>query len=297
MMTQVEREAAYGRIRRELGVDRIGTAPDAVQLPARQGLSPVRAASAQPIEAEIAGAQMFEYGEMWGRPGLDLRTRSFVTVAALQALGHADQLYRHLNIASNLGITPEELHETFLHAGIYCGLPAWENACAIATEVLVHRGTLPPGDGATVEPKAPMDEHGRRAACERVLAALGVGRLGLGRDAAPLVPMPGPLSEGQSPRLPVENDLAMIGAHYGYGEVWGRPGLDLRVRSFITMAVLQVMHENDQLHIHVNNAVNLGISIDEIHEALAHVGVYGGVSGWHNASNVAKHVFMQRGIG
>jgi len=184
-----------------------------------------------------------------------------------------------------------------LHAGVYCGLPAWENASALATEVFVHRGILPPGDGATVEPKAPMNHNDRAAACERVVATIGIGRLGLGPDAAPLVPMAGPLSGGHAARMSLEQDLAMISAQYGFGEVWGRPGLELRTRAFITMAVLQVMHENDQLHIHVNNGLNLGITTDDIHEALAHVGVYGGVSGWHNASNVAKHVFMQRGIG
>ena len=60
------------------------------------------------------------------------------------------------------------------------------------------------------------------------------------------------------------------------------------------MAVLQVKVENDQLHFHVNNALNLGITVDDIQEALAHVGVYGGVSGWNNASNVAKHAFSLR---
>jgi 4-carboxymuconolactone decarboxylase len=38
----------------------------------------------------------------------------------------------------------------------------------------------------------------------------------------------------------------------------------------------------------------LGIAPEEIHEALAQAGVYGGTSGWHNANNVARHVFAQR---
>ncbi|MFI5048118.1 MAG: carboxymuconolactone decarboxylase family protein, partial [Acidimicrobiia bacterium] len=59
---------------------------------------------------------------------------------------------------------------------------------------------------------------------------------------------------------------------------------------------LQVMHENDQLHFHVNNALNLGITAEEIREALVHAGLYGGTSGWNMAQNVARWVFAERGI-
>ena len=313
MMTQAEREAAHERVRRELGLDRIGTAPDAAPLPPRPSGTPVRPASALPIEAEIRGAQLYEYGEIWGRPGLDLRTRSFITVAVLTAMGQADQLYRQVNCALNLAITPEEIHEALLQVGVYAGLSAWESAVAVAGEVFVVRGILPgsaagadgtggsggngdSGTGVSVEPKPPMDHEDRRAARNRVVAALGVGRLGLGPQAAPLVPLPGPLTAIEQGRMAIEYDLAMVNADYGYGEVWGRPGLDLRTRSFITVTVLQVMHENDQLHIHLNNALNLGITADEINEALGQAGVYGGGSGWHNAVNVARHVFGQRGF-
>jgi 4-carboxymuconolactone decarboxylase len=297
MMTQEEREAAYERVLLELGIDRIGTEPDAPALPPRQGGARTKPGSGLPIEAELLGVQMFEYGEIWPRPGLDLRTRCFITMAALTALGHGDRLYRHVNSALNIGITPEGVHEALLQAGVYSGLSAWENAVAVANEVFVARKILPAGEGVAVEPKAPMDHEDRRTAMKRVVDALGVGRLGLGQDALPLVPMPGPMSGAQPGRTPVEQDLTLIVAEYGYGEVWGRPGLDLRTRSFVTVAVLQAMRENDQLHIHLNNALNLGISADEIHEALAQVGIYGGGSGWHNANNVARHVLGQRSIG
>ncbi len=296
-MTQGEREEAYSRVRLELGVDRSGTAPAAPALPPRHGSVQVRPAAVLPIEAEFLGVQMYEYGEIWARPGLGLRTRCFISVAVLSALGHGDQLYRHVNSALNVGISPDEAHEAILQAGVYCGMSAWETAAGVVGEVLIARNVLPVGEGVTVEPKAPIDHQERRAAMERVCAALGVGRLGLDRDAPPLVPMPGPVSQLQPGRIPVERDLAMITADYGYGEVWSRPGLDLRTRSFITVAVLQVMHENDQLHIHINNALNLGITAEEIHEALAQAGIYGGGSGWHNANNVARHVFAQRGMG
>ncbi|TCJ37764.1 carboxymuconolactone decarboxylase family protein [Parafrankia sp. BMG5.11] len=296
MMTQAQREAAYERVRRELGIDRVGTAPEAPVLRSRQGGVPARPAYALPVEAEIHGAQLYEY-EIWGRPGLDLRTRSFITVAVLTALGREDQLYRYVNSALNIGITPEEIHETLLHAGVYSGLPAWENAAGVAGEVFVARGLVPAGSGAPVEPKPAMDHEERRAARNRVVAALGVGRIGLGPDAPLLEPLPGsPFPAAKPGRLAFEQELAGITADYGYGEVWGRPGLDLRTRSFITVSVLQVQYQNDQLHIHVNNALNLGITPEAVGEAITQAGIYDGGSGWHNAMNVARHVFLQHGI-
>ncbi|WP_232794030.1 carboxymuconolactone decarboxylase family protein [Pseudofrankia saprophytica] len=293
-MTQAEREAAYQRVRRELGIDRIGTSPDAPPLPPRRRGGHLRPATALPIEAEIRGAQLYEY-EIWGRPGLELKARCFITMAALTALGRSDQLYRHINSAVNIGITPEQIHEALLHAGVYAGLSAWENAADVAGEVFVARGILPAGNATPGEPKPPMDDTERRAARTRIVAILGVGRIGHGENAPLLTQLPGvPFPAARPGRLPVEQDLAWITADYGYGEVWGRPGLELPTRSFITMAVLQVLVENDELHIHVNNALNLGITPDQIYEVIAHTGVYAGGSGWHNATNVARHAILQR---
>jgi 4-carboxymuconolactone decarboxylase len=211
-------------------------------------------------------------------------------------MGHEDQLYRHINSGLNIGITPEQIHEALIQVSCYGGVSAWEQAVGVADDVFVVRGVLPRGDGVTVDLKAPMDHDDRKAAAERVMGALGAGRLGLTDDAPTLASLRGSVGMGGLDSSPVGQELAWIGGHYGYGEVWGRPGLELRIRSFLTIAILQVMHENDQLHFHVNNALNLGISPEELQEALVQAGVYGGTSGWNNASNVARDVFEQRGL-
>ena len=155
MMTQTEREAAYERVCRELGVDRIGTGPDAPALPARRGHESRRGA-ALPIESEVyAAVKLYEYGEIWGRPGLDLRTRCFISMVAVAAMGHEDQLYRQINSALNIGITPEEVHEALIQVSVYGGISAWEQAVAVANDLFVARGILSPGNGVTVELKTP----------------------------------------------------------------------------------------------------------------------------------------------
>lgn len=79
------------------------------------------------------------WGDVWQRPGLDLRTRSLITVAMLTALGKQHELRGHVRGALNNGATPEELQEVLLHASIYCGLPAAVEAFRTAAEVVDAR--------------------------------------------------------------------------------------------------------------------------------------------------------------
>jgi len=76
------------------------------------------------------------WGNVWQRPGLDLRTRSLVTVAMLAALGKQTELKGHVRGALNNGVTPEELREVMLHATVYCGFPAAIDAFRSVTEVV-----------------------------------------------------------------------------------------------------------------------------------------------------------------
>jgi 4-carboxymuconolactone decarboxylase len=78
----------------------------------------------------------YAWGEIWARPGLDRRTRSAITLTALTALGHHDELALHVRAALRNGLTPDEIKEVLLQAAIYCGVPAANRAFAIAQEVL-----------------------------------------------------------------------------------------------------------------------------------------------------------------
>jgi 4-carboxymuconolactone decarboxylase len=78
----------------------------------------------------------YAWGDVWSRPGLDLRTRSLVTVALLAALGRTEELGMHLRGARRNGATPEELAEVLLHTGVYAGLPAANSAFRELGDVL-----------------------------------------------------------------------------------------------------------------------------------------------------------------
>jgi 4-carboxymuconolactone decarboxylase len=77
----------------------------------------------------------YPFGDIFSRPGLDLKTRELITVAALTALGAVPQLKFHLRAALNVGCTREEIVETLMQMSVYAGFPAALNGLYAAKEV------------------------------------------------------------------------------------------------------------------------------------------------------------------
>ena len=78
----------------------------------------------------------YAWGEVWARPGLDRKTRSCITLTALTALNHHEELAMHVRAARRNGLTHDEIKEVLLQCAIYCGVPAANRAFAIAQQVL-----------------------------------------------------------------------------------------------------------------------------------------------------------------
>ncbi|WP_367123682.1 4-carboxymuconolactone decarboxylase [Streptomyces phytohabitans] len=89
----------------------------------------------------------YAWGEVWTRPGIDRRTRSVATLTALTARGHYDELAFHTRAALRNGLTPAEIKEVLLHAGVYCGVPAANTAFAVAQRV-IREETAPEAEGS-----------------------------------------------------------------------------------------------------------------------------------------------------
>jgi 3-oxoadipate enol-lactonase/4-carboxymuconolactone decarboxylase len=83
----------------------------------------------------------YAWGEVWDRPGLDRRTRSCVTLTALIAGGHLEELAPQLRAALRNGLTPDEIKEVLLQAAVYCGVPAASRAFRIAQQVVLEETT------------------------------------------------------------------------------------------------------------------------------------------------------------
>jgi 4-carboxymuconolactone decarboxylase len=82
----------------------------------------------------------FAFGDVYARPGLDLKAREIATVAALTALGNAQpQLKVHIHGALNVGCTRAEVVETILQMAVYAGFPAALNGMTVAQAVFQER--------------------------------------------------------------------------------------------------------------------------------------------------------------
>jgi len=82
------------------------------------------------------------WGTTWCREGLDLKTRSLLTISMLTALGRANELKGHVRGAVNNGASMQEIQETLLHSAVYCGMPLAIEAFRSAHEVLKEMGRI-----------------------------------------------------------------------------------------------------------------------------------------------------------
>jgi 4-carboxymuconolactone decarboxylase len=80
------------------------------------------------------------WGEIWTRPGLERKTRSFINLAMLTALNRPHEIKLHVRGALNNGVTKEEIAEVFLQTAIYCGVPAALDSFRVAREVFKEMG-------------------------------------------------------------------------------------------------------------------------------------------------------------
>ena len=80
------------------------------------------------------------WGDVWNRPGLDRRTRSFLNLAMITALNRPHELKLHVKGAINNGLTKDEIREVFLQTAIYCGVPAAIDSFRVAREVFKEMG-------------------------------------------------------------------------------------------------------------------------------------------------------------
>ncbi len=74
------------------------------------------------------------WGTVWSRPGLDLKTRSMLTIAMLAALGRRDELILHVRATRNTGVTPAEVVEIVIQSAVYAGVPAANSALQCVQE-------------------------------------------------------------------------------------------------------------------------------------------------------------------
>jgi alkylhydroperoxidase/carboxymuconolactone decarboxylase family protein YurZ len=107
------------------------------------------------LRAELA------FGAVWNRAGLALPDRMIAALAALCSVQRLNHLRRHVAPALDLGLTPRSVVEIFIQCGIYCGLPASEDAMAVAEAVYAERGITLPAEASRDDPIEELERRGR----------------------------------------------------------------------------------------------------------------------------------------
>ena len=82
---------------------------------------------------------------------------------------------------------------------------------------------------------------------------------------------------------------------YCWNDIWNRPGLDRRTRSMLNLAMLTALNRGPELRLHVNGALNNGLSKEDIREVFLQAAIYCGVPAAVEAFRVAREVFKERG--
>ena len=187
------------------------------------------------------------YGAIWSRPGLALEDRMVCALAALAAVQRLPKLRRHVGAALDLGLTPRAVVEVLIQIGIYAGFAASEEAVEVAAAEFAARQVDMPGEPTESEALEVLSERGRK-----LMERLHGDRARQGYAA---------------PGNTVTGALYPLAIQYGYGEIWFRPGLELRQRALVAVAAFTAL-KLGQVEKFGESALNLGLSRTEVIEAV-----------------------------
>ncbi len=196
------------------------------------------------------------YGGIWARGTLSLEDRDLCVLSGLMLQKNEPQLRRHVRGALKVGLPTRTILEVFIQCGLYGGFPTAENAMTIAHKVFVEEGAAVEAEQDGDETLEEFTEMGRE-----MLAALH-GERGTQGYADP-----GNQTTG---------GLYAMAIQYGYGWLWHRAGLDRRQRMICAVAAFTVLRLDSQLRKFGRSALNVGLSKEEVVEAVIQTAPYGG---------------------
>ena len=205
-------------------------------------------------------------GEVWKRPGLALRDRSLVTLAALIARNQTVEMPDYLVMALGNGVKPREISEMITHLAFYSGRANALSAIAVTKGVFAHRGIGADQLAPASDTLLPLNEAAEADRAKRV-----------GEQFGALFP-----------------GVVQYTTDVLFRDLWLRPDLAPRDRSLVTISALVASGQVAQLTGHIPIGMNNGLAQGEIAEAITHLAFYVGWPNVFSAMPVAKDVFDKR---
>lgn len=205
-------------------------------------------------------------GEIWKRPGLSMRDRGIVTLAALIARNQSVEIPFYIGVALDSGVKPREISEIITHLAFYAG---WSNAvsASVAAKEVFDQRKVAKDQLAVADPELlPLDEKAEADRAARVDSMYGAAFPGV-----------------------VKNTTDFL-----FRDLWLRPDLAPRDRSLVTVTALVATGQVEQIPYHLNRAMDNGLTKEQAAESFAHLAFYVGWPKIFSAMPVAKSVFEKR---
>jgi 4-carboxymuconolactone decarboxylase len=219
----------------------------------------------------------FAHGDLLFRDGLDVRTKQIAIISMLATIGNREDALR-FNIvgALNQGVKREEIIEVLIQLSIYAGFPAALNAFGVANNTFKELerapGVLQARDAETdTASEARAERFGRGLATLQKTSAAGATAVVNGFN-------------GMAP------DLGRLIVEHSYGDVFSRPGLDMKTRELAACsatAAVGTAATATPLRVHVNAALTAGATSREVIETLLNLVPYSGYPAVQQAVKIA----------
>lgn len=221
----------------------------------------------------------YSFGDVYSLNALDNKSKEIAAVSSLIAQGAIPQLKVHLNGALNTGCSITEVKEVILQMSVYTGFPRSINAMNAFREVLNER-----------KDKGINDVEGNVSNQENDMS----NRYSKGAEALSL------LDSQQAQRMEeayhdFSPELVQFTLEYAFADIHSRKGLDKKYRQIATVAALTTLgNAPSQLKFHINGALNVGVTGDEIKEIMLLMTVYAGFPAAINGTNILREVVEER---
>ena len=220
----------------------------------------------------------YSFGDVYSLNNLDNKSKEVVAVSSLIAQGAIPQLRVHLNGALNTGCSITEIKEIILQMSVYTGFPKSINAMNALKEVLSERINKGINDieGVCSQDVDSIDRYTKGAEALICLDSLQVQRL----------------KEAYNDFVP---ELVQFTLEYAFADIHSRQGLEKRYRQIATIAALATLgNASSQLKFHINAALNIGVTEDEIKEIMLLMTVYAGFPSAINGINSLIGIINER---
>ncbi|MEN6611810.1 MAG: carboxymuconolactone decarboxylase family protein [Methanoregulaceae archaeon] len=198
----------------------------------------------------------YAFGEIYARDILDNKTKELAVVAALTALGTAvPQLKVHIHAALHVGCTPEEIREVIIQMCGYAGFPATLNAMGSLMEALKETGKALSRESA----HAGTDDRYNRG--KSLLSRIAPDQERVLRETFD----------------PINPDITRIVIEFGYGDIYARGILPIKLRQAATIAALAAKGTApSQLRFHIGGGLRSGLTEADIVEIMLLISLYAG---------------------